>query len=75
MCALLGEHLAPGFNMEKGQASRGGVMLRAMFCWETLDHAIFVDVSLTRTTYLRIVTVELYNVKPVTVFITVLQSM
>ncbi|KAK3564923.1 hypothetical protein QTP86_031044 [Hemibagrus guttatus] len=48
-----------GTSMHYGKkASQGGgsVMLWAMFCWETLGPAIHVDVTLTRTTYLSIVT-------------------
>uniref|UniRef100_A0AAY5KZE1 Tc1-like transposase DDE domain-containing protein n=1 Tax=Esox lucius TaxID=8010 RepID=A0AAY5KZE1_ESOLU len=48
-------HMGPGCTMGSRQASRGSVMLWAMFCWETLGPAIHVDVTLTRTTYLSIV--------------------
>ncbi|KAK3566845.1 hypothetical protein QTP86_004548 [Hemibagrus guttatus] len=41
-------------HMGRRKAGRGSVMLWAMFCWETLGHAIHVDVTLTRTTYLSI---------------------
>ncbi|KAE8297395.1 Transposable element Tcb1 transposase Transposable element Barney transposase [Larimichthys crocea] len=45
----------PGKHM--AQAGGGGsVMLWAMFCWETLGPVIHVDVTLTPTTYLNIVT-------------------
>ena len=37
------------------QASRGSVMLWAMFCWETLAPATHVTVTLTLTAYLSIV--------------------
>jgi len=37
------------------QAGGGGVMLWAMFCWETLHPAIHVEVNLTSTTYLNMV--------------------
>ncbi|KAK3559176.1 hypothetical protein QTP86_005072 [Hemibagrus guttatus] len=52
---LLGEHMAPGCTIGRRQACDGSVMLWAMFCWETLG-PIHVDVTLTRTTYLSIVT-------------------
>ena len=32
---LPGEHMATGCTMGRRQASRGSVMLWAMFCWET----------------------------------------
>ena len=41
--------------MERRQVGGGSAMLWAMFCQETLGPAIHVDVTLTRTTYLRIV--------------------
>ncbi|KAK3544698.1 hypothetical protein QTP86_026097, partial [Hemibagrus guttatus] len=47
--------MAPGCTMGRRQAGGGSVMLWAMFCWETLGPAIYVDVTLTRTTYLSIV--------------------
>ncbi|KAK3511175.1 hypothetical protein QTP70_032220, partial [Hemibagrus guttatus] len=47
--------MAPGCTMGRRQASRGSVMLWAVFCWETLGPAIIhVDVTLTCTTYLSI---------------------
>ncbi|KAK3520422.1 hypothetical protein QTP70_024176, partial [Hemibagrus guttatus] len=49
------EHMAPGCTMGRRQASRGSVMLCAMFCWETLGPAIHVIVTLTHTTSLSIV--------------------
>ncbi|KAK3539724.1 hypothetical protein QTP70_012747 [Hemibagrus guttatus] len=48
--------MAPGCTMGRRRAGGGSVMLWAMFCWETLGPAIHVDVTLTRTTYLSIVT-------------------
>ncbi len=45
-----GEEMAPGCTM-----GRGSVIFWAMFCWETLSPGISVDVTLTRTTYLKIV--------------------
>ncbi len=36
-------------------------MLLAMFCWETLGPGIHVDVSLTCTTYLNIVTYYMHS--------------
>ena len=55
MLRLPGEYMAPGCTMGRRQAGGGSVMLWAMFCWETLDPAIQVDVNLTGTTYLSIV--------------------
>ena len=52
---LPGEHMVPGCTIGRRQASRGSVILWAMFCWETLCSAIHVDVTLTCTTYLNIV--------------------
>ena len=49
-------HMAPGCTMGRRQACGGSVILWALFCWETLGPAIHVDVTLTRTTYLSIVT-------------------
>lgn len=37
-------------------ADRGSLIIWAMFCRKTLDSAIHVKVTLTRTTYLSIVT-------------------
>lgn len=56
MCvfALSGEEMALGCTMGS-QAGRGSVMLWAMFCRETLVSAINVDVTLTSTTFLKIV--------------------
>ncbi len=53
---LPGEHMAPGCTMGRRQAGGGSVMLCAMFCWQTLGPVIHVDVTLTHTTYLSIVT-------------------
>ncbi|MCI4391499.1 hypothetical protein PGIGA_G00135220 [Pangasianodon gigas] len=47
--------MAPGCTMRRRQAGGGGVMLWAMFCWETLSPGIHVDVTLTRTTHLNTV--------------------
>ncbi|KAK3541531.1 hypothetical protein QTP86_029169 [Hemibagrus guttatus] len=44
--------MAPGCTMGRRRAGGGGVMLWAMFCWESLGPAIHVDVTLTRSTYL-----------------------
>uniref|UniRef100_A0AAY5L9N5 Tc1-like transposase DDE domain-containing protein n=1 Tax=Esox lucius TaxID=8010 RepID=A0AAY5L9N5_ESOLU len=53
---LPGEHMAPGCTMGRRQAGGGNVMLWVMFAWETLCPAIYVDVTLTPTTYLSVVT-------------------
>lgn len=41
--------------MRRRQASRGIVMLWAMFCRETLGPGIRMEITLTRTTHLEIV--------------------
>ncbi|MCI4375370.1 hypothetical protein PGIGA_G00108680 [Pangasianodon gigas] len=46
--------------MGRRQARGGSVMLWAMFCWETLCPGIYVDVTLTRTTYLNIVADQIH---------------
>ncbi|KAK3512117.1 hypothetical protein QTP70_031236, partial [Hemibagrus guttatus] len=55
MWCLSEKAIAPGCTMEGRQTSRGRVMLWAMFCWETLGPGINVNVILTGTTYLNIV--------------------
>ncbi len=47
--------------MRRRQASRGIVMFWPMFCWETLDPGIHVDVTLAHTTYLKIVTDHVHH--------------
>ena len=42
------------------KAGGGSMMLWAMFCWETLSPDIHVDVTLTRNTYLNIVSDQVY---------------
>ncbi|KAK3558608.1 hypothetical protein QTP86_021665 [Hemibagrus guttatus] len=58
MCVPLlpGEHLAPGCIMGRRRAGGGSVLLRSMFRWETLGPAVHVDVTVTRSNYLNIVT-------------------
>ncbi|KAK3533885.1 hypothetical protein QTP70_033007 [Hemibagrus guttatus] len=53
---LPGKHMAPACTMGRRRAGGGSLMLWAMFCWETLGPAIHGDVTLTRSTYLSIVT-------------------
>ena len=50
---LPGKEMAPGCIMGRRQAGRGSIMLWVIFCWETLDPGIHVDVTLTHTTYLN----------------------
>lgn len=52
-CVLL--EMARGCSVGRRNISESSVMLWAMFCWETLDPGIHVDVTLTRTTWLKIV--------------------
>lgn len=40
--------------MGRSQAGGGSVMIWAMFCWETFAPAIYVDVTLTCNTNLKI---------------------
>ena len=60
MCHLPGEHMAPGCTMERRQAGGSSVMLWAIFCWETLDPAIHVDVTFSGATYVSIVADHLW---------------
>lgn len=60
VCCLPGEHMASRCIMGRRQAGRDSVMLWAVFCWESLGPVIPVDVTLTRTTYLRIVADHVY---------------
>ena len=55
VCLLPGEEMAPGCTMGRRQAGGGSLILWALFCWETLDPAIHVAVTLAHTTYLNIV--------------------
>ncbi len=52
---LPGEAMAAGCTMWRRQSGRGSVLLWAMFCWKTLGLRIHMDVTLTRTTYLKII--------------------
>ena len=55
VCRLPREVMAQGCNVGRRQAGGGSVMLWAMFCWETLCPAIYVDANLIRVTDLNIV--------------------
>lgn len=55
---LPGEDMAPGRTMGRRQA---GVMLWVVSCWETLGPAIYVDVTLTHTTYLNIAADQVHH--------------
>ena len=54
------EETTPGCTMGRGQAGGGSVMCWAMFCRETLGPGIHADVTLTGTTYLNIVSDQVY---------------
>ncbi len=52
---LPGEEMAAGCTKGRRPAGRGSFMLWTMLCCETLGPGIHVDVTLTHTTYLKIV--------------------
>ena len=58
---LPGEHVAPECTMRKRQVSGGSAMVWEMFCLKTLGPTIHVDVTLTRTTYLKALLQTMYT--------------